>query len=83
MGIDPVNAAKAVNRLKLWSEARSLMNKKGLQLPYQFVQDVLIHSISDLCLDVNDIWIRYNVKKIADAAKISAKGLAMFTCSMI
>ena len=33
MGMDPVNAAKAVNQLKLLSEARSLMNSAGLHCP--------------------------------------------------
>ena len=50
----PVNAAEAVNQLKLQSEDRSLMNRTGLQLPYRFVQDVLADSIPDLYLDVNE-----------------------------
>ena len=50
----PVNTAKAVNQLKLLSEARSLMNRTGLQLPNKLKQDVLADSISDLYPDVNE-----------------------------
>ena len=48
MGIDPVNAAEAVNQLKLQSEDRSLWNVAGLQLPNKLTQDILIHNIPNL-----------------------------------